>query len=96
MAYVFYKDGVYYITSHAGVCYETSLKEDFEEFYELLDPDRFFMINEFAIVSRKACKDFIENEDGTIKVNLVPKPILPKAFRGEDGEPGLYDFLNWN
>lgn len=33
MAYVFYKDGVYYITSHVGVCYETSLKEEFEAFY---------------------------------------------------------------
>jgi hypothetical protein len=96
LAYIFYKDGVYYITSHAGVCYETSLSESFEELYGLLDPDRFFMINECAIVSKRACTGYVENEDGTIQVSLVPKPIIPKAFRGESGAPGVYDFLNWN
>jgi len=63
------------------VCYETCLDQGFEEFFVLLDPDRFFMINEFAIVSRSACIDFKELEDGTIKVNLAPKPIMPKVFR---------------
>jgi len=95
IAYVFYKEGIYYITSHGGVCYETSLAQDFEGFYALLDPDRFFMINDFCIVSHKSVKDYEELEDGTLKVNLSPKLILPQAFR-EDGQPGLYDFLNWN
>lgn len=95
MAYVLEKGGVFYVTSHAGVNYETSFAESLEEFYGMLDPDDFFMINDFTVVSRKACKDIAENADGTLSVTLVPKPILPKAFRDSE-EPGLYDFLNYN
>jgi len=95
IAYIFYDGSTYFITSHKGISYETRLEERLEEFCKLLNPWFFFKINEFTIVSRKACKDFSEDENGGIFVMLEPKPILPKSLRDKD-DPGLFDFLNFN
>ncbi|RZJ23679.1 MAG: hypothetical protein EON51_02025 [Acinetobacter sp.] len=95
IAYLFYYRGDYFVTSHKGICYETSLKESLVEFMELLDPISFFMINEQMIISRKSCTAFSEDENGRITVSLVPKPILPKPLQ-EENDHGLFDHLNFN
>lgn len=95
IAYLFYQKGTYFVTSHKGIVYETSLEENLEEFMALLDPVCFFRINEQMIISRKSCTAFSEDENGVINVSLVPKPILPKAMLGES-DHGLFDHLNFN
>lgn len=95
IAYLFYHRGDYFVTSHNGVNYETSLEENLEEFMALLDPNSFFKINEQMIISRKACTSFSEDEHGRITVGLVLKPILPKPLQGKN-DHGLFDHLNFN
>ncbi len=51
IAYLFYHRGNYFVTSHKGISYETSLEENLDEFMGLLDPTSFCKINEQMIVS---------------------------------------------
>jgi hypothetical protein len=95
IAYLFYQKGTYFVTSHKGISYETSLEYNLEEFMALLDPVSFFMINEQMVISRKSCTAFSEDEMGMITVSLVPKPIIPQAMKGEN-DHGLFDHLNFN
>ena len=80
IAYIFCVEESYFITLHNGTHYDCKIAMSLAKFSKNFDPQSFFPINEYTLVSRKACKKVTENTDGTLKVSLHPKPILPKEL----------------
>lgn len=69
-------------TYHTGESHEMQLENDLEKIYALLHPSMFFMVNDHAVVSRRACKQVLEDEDGRIRIVLEPRAKLPEHMIG--------------
>ena len=85
IAYIFYVDGSYFITMHNETHFDCGIDLPLATFFSYLDPQTFFMVNDHVVVSRKACKEVSENDDGTLKITLEPRPVLPRALSDKIG-----------
>lgn len=83
-----YEDN-FLFTYHSGASYDLELDENLKEVYAMLHPRMFFMVNDNLVVSRRACREVWEDEDGRIRIVLEPRAKLPEHMIGKIDLEGI-------